>query len=64
MSNIDLVLTLVFSIVMLLFMIYPAMKSTEWLESVIDIDEKWHNYIMLSLIVIYSLAIGIFLKFA
>jgi len=64
MEKLDIVLTLVFSIVMLIFMAFPAMKVTDWLEDTFGIDIKWHNLIMFSLIILFSLSIGIFLKFA
>jgi len=64
MQNLDIVLTLVFSVVMLVIMIFPAMKITEWIESKLDIPDRWHNPLMVSLTVILSLAIGVFLRFA
>ncbi|HIP19316.1 MAG TPA: hypothetical protein EYG78_08265 [Sulfurovum sp.] len=60
----DTVITLVFSIVMLIFMIFPAMKIVEWLEKYIDVPEKWHNPLLLSTTAFLSLCIGLFLKFA
>ncbi|MEA3419454.1 MAG: hypothetical protein U9Q90_08665 [Campylobacterota bacterium] len=60
----DIILTLVFSIVMLIFMIFPAMKITEWIESKIEIPEKWHNPLMLVITLLLALSIGIFLRFA
>ena len=62
--QLDLVLTLVFSVVMLIFMIFPAMKIVEWLESKVDIPEKWHNPLLMSTTVFLSLCIGLFLQFA
>jgi len=64
MEKLDIVLTLVFSTVMLIFMAFPAMKVTDWLEDKFSIDIKWHNFIMFFLIILFSLGIGIFLKFA
>ena len=61
---IDIVLTLVYSIVMLIFMIFPAMKIVEWLESRREIPEKWHNPLLLAIVALLSLLIGLFLKFA
>ncbi len=60
----DIVLTLVFSIVMLVFMAFPAMKTTEWIESKTDIPEKWHNPLLIGMVIFLSLLVGIFLKFA
>jgi len=59
----DIVLTLVFSIVMLLFMAFPAMKITEIIEKTFTISPKMHTFIFISLILLFSLMIGIFLKF-
>ena len=60
----DIILTLVFSIVMLIFMIFPAMKITEWIDSKVEIPEKWYNPLMLFITLLLALAIGIFLRFA
>jgi len=60
----DIVITLVFSIVMLVFMAFPAMKIVEWIESKIDIPEKWHNVLLIGMVIFLSLLVGIFLKFA
>jgi hypothetical protein len=64
MQKLDIVLTLVFSLVMLIFMAFPAMKITEWIENKTDIDTKWHNILMFSIILLLSFAIGLFLRFA
>ncbi len=64
MQSLDIILTLVFSSVMIVFMIFPAMKTTEWIESKITINEKWHNPMMLGFILLFSLSIGVFLRFA
>ena len=60
----DLIITLVFSIVMLMFMIFPAMKIVEWLENQITVPEKWHNPLLLSTTAFLSFLIGLFLRFA
>lgn len=59
----DTVLTLVFSIVMLLFMAFPAMKITEWLQRVLNLSEKWHAPLVILMTIVLSALIGIFLKF-
>jgi len=59
----EIVLTLVFSIVMLVFMAYPAMKIVEFIESKIDIPDKWHNLLLILATIFLSLLIGLFLKF-
>ena len=64
MQKLDIVLTLVFSLVMLVFMAFPAMKITDWLEEKTGVDTKWRNLIMFSIIILLSLSIGLFLRFA
>jgi len=61
---INIVLTLVFSIVMLIFMIFPAMKIVEWIEKRIEINEKWRNLLLISVVVMLSLSVGLFLSLA
>jgi hypothetical protein len=63
MSDMDIVLTLVFSIVMLLFMSVPAMKITTMMEERWNLPERWHMPLVLFWTVLFSLAIGIFLRF-
>jgi hypothetical protein len=63
MKLIDIVVFLVFSIVMLLFMAYPAIKITEVLEKRFDFIKKAKNLTILILTVILSLIVGAFLKF-
>jgi UDP-N-acetylmuramyl pentapeptide phosphotransferase/UDP-N-acetylglucosamine-1-phosphate transferase len=60
----DVVITLVFSIVMLVFMAFPAMKIVEFIEKRIDVPEKWHNPLLIGMVIFLSLLIGLFLKFA
>jgi hypothetical protein len=60
----DLVLTLVFSIVMLLFMSVPAMKLTTLMEERWNLPERWHTPMVLLLTVFFSLLTGLFLRFA
>ena len=63
MTSMNLVLTLTFSVVMLLFMVYPAMKIVEWVEKRIDIPSKWHNPLLFFVVFVLSLGIGVFLQF-
>ena len=58
------VLTLTFSIVMLFFMIFPAMKITEWIDARYPIPERYYKPVMLTIVVVLSLCIGIFLRYA
>ena len=60
----NVVLTLVFSVVMLIFMIFPAMKIVEWIEKRVQISEKWHNPLLMLVVVMLSISIGLFLKLA
>jgi len=64
MNSMDLVLTLVFSIVMLLFMSVPAMKVTTLLQEKFDLPEKWHTPTVLFFTAFFSLLVGLFLRFA
>ncbi|BDY13637.1 hypothetical protein HCR_19490 [Hydrogenimonas cancrithermarum] len=60
----NIVLTLVFSIVMLFFMIFPAMKITEWIDRHYPIPKKIYTPVMLSIVVLLSIIIGLFLRYA
>jgi len=64
MRSMDIVLTLVFSIVMLLFMSVPAMKISTMIQERWKLDDRWHTPMVLSFTVLFSLLIGIFLRFA
>ncbi|HIP61409.1 MAG TPA: hypothetical protein EYG98_02520 [Sulfurovum sp.] len=64
MATLDIILTLVFSVVMLFFMIFPAMKITAWIDDKKEIPKKWYNPIMFFITIILSMLIGVFLKFA
>jgi len=60
----DIVIILVFSLVMLVFMAFPAMKIVEWIKPKTNFSEKVYTILQLLLTVILSLFIGLFLKFA
>jgi len=60
----DIVITLVFSIVMLVFMAFPSMKIVEWLKPKTNFSEKVYNILQIILTVVLSLMVGLFLKFA
>lgn len=60
---IDIVITLVFSVVMLMFMIFPAMKIVQWLEGQITITKRWHDYLTFGITILLSLSIGLFLRY-
>jgi len=61
---IDIVLTLVFSVVMLVFMAFPAMKIVDFIETRITLSETMHNVMLIGTTILLSLLIGLFLKFA
>ena len=60
----NVVLTLTFSIVLLFFMIFPAMKITEWIDSHYPLPQKLYTPVMLLVVLFLSIAIGLFLKYA
>ena len=64
MNMINIVITLVFSIVMLVFMAFPSMKIVEWLRPKTDFSERTYNILQILLTILLSLMIGLFLKFA
>ncbi len=63
-SMLDIVLTLVFSIVMLLFMAFPSIKIVEAIEKITPLSEKLHNILQVLITILLSLSVGLFLKFA
>jgi len=60
----DIVLTLVFSVVMLVFMAFPAMKIVDFIEKKFTISEKTYTFLLILITILLSLSIGLFLKFA
>ncbi|MDD3602785.1 MAG: hypothetical protein PHZ17_05685 [Sulfurovum sp.] len=60
----DIILTLVFSIVMLLFMIFPAMKVTELIHQNFPLSKTFYNVLTIFIVLFLSLSIGLFLRFA
>jgi len=61
---IDIVLTLVFSIVMLVFMAFPAMKIVDLIETKVKTGETMHNVLLIGITILLSLLVGLFLRFA
>jgi hypothetical protein len=59
----NLILTLVFSIVMLFFMAFPAMKIVEWLEKQKMAPPSWHTQLVILVTILLSLLIGLFLRY-
>ena len=58
----SLVMTLVFSVVMLMFMAYPAMMIVEWIERHKPLSESTRNWLSILLTILLSLGVGIFLE--
>jgi len=56
------VMTLLFSVVMLMFMAFPAMKITEFVGSKMELSEKSQNILAIVITIILSLMIGLFLN--
>lgn len=55
----NVVLILVFSSVLLVFMIYPSMKIVEFLETKMEISDKMYNVLTVVITVILSLVVGV-----
>ena len=60
----DIILTLVFSVVMLVFMAFPATKIVDAIEKRTPLSEKLHNVLLILITIVLSLILGLFLKFA
>ncbi len=60
---IDIIVTLVFSIVMLVFMAYPAMILSNKINNKISLTNKSQTNLTIFLTILFSLVIGIFLKY-
>jgi len=56
------VMTLIFSVVMLMFMAFPAMKIVEWISEKKTLSTQNKNILTIIITVILSLSIGIFLQ--
>jgi len=59
----EIVLTLVFSIVLLLIMFYPAIKIMEIVEKKRELSQRAYMTLTLIITVILSLIVGVFLSF-
>lgn len=55
----NVVLILVFSSVLLVFMIYPSMKIVEFLETKMEVSDKMYNVLTVVITVILSLVVGV-----
>jgi len=56
-------MTLVFSVVMLMFMAFPAIKIVEWIDSKRELSSKSQNILTVVFTIILSFGIAIFLEF-
>jgi len=56
------VMTLIFSVVMLMFMAFPAMKIVEWLEQKKSLTPQTRNTLTIIITIILSFGIGLFLQ--
>jgi len=54
----EVIITLVFSSAMLIFMIYPAMKIVEFIETKTEVNDKMYNILTVVLTIVLSLVIG------
>ena len=59
----DIVVTLVFSIVMLMFMAFPAMKIARNIGHKMKFSPKTESILTILLTIILSIAAGVFLRF-
>jgi len=56
-------MTLVFSVVMLMFTAFPAMKIVEFLATKIKISQKIQNILTIVITIFLALCVGIFLNY-
>ena len=59
----SLLMTLVFSIVMLMFVAFPAMKIVEWFANKKELSQKVQNILIVVVTIILSLMVGIYLNY-
>jgi len=59
-----LVMTLIFMVVMLMFMAFPAIKIVEWLDRRETMSKKSKNITTVVITIFLSLLIAIFLQFS
>ncbi len=57
------VMILVFTIVMLMFMAFPAIKIVEWIESKRELSTQSKNRLIIVFTIVLSLGIAVFLEF-
>ncbi len=60
--NMDIIITIILSTGMLIFMIFPAMKISEFISVKKKLSDKAEDILTIIFTVILSLSIGLFLK--
>jgi hypothetical protein len=55
----EIILSLSFSVVLLVFMIYPSMKIVEFLETKMHISDKMYNVLTVVITIVLSLVLGV-----
>jgi hypothetical protein len=58
-----LLMTVISSIVMLMFMAFPAMKIVEWITGKKELSQQVQNIFIIILTVLLSVMVGIFLNY-
>jgi len=56
------IMTLIFSVVMLMFMAFPAVKIVEWIEQRKSLSTQVKNSLTIAITILLSLGIGLFLQ--
>jgi len=59
----DIIITLVFSVVMLVFMAFPAMKIVKAIQTFIPMSKKQYDIVVILMTIFLSLLVGLFLKY-
>lgn len=60
----NIILTLTFSMVVLFFMLFPAIKITEWIDKHLHLPQKLYTPVTIFITILLSITIGIFLNYA
>jgi len=60
---IDIVVYLVFSIVLIFFMAFPAIKIVEFIDSKFNISDRVQNLLTVLIAIVLALILGAFLKY-
>jgi hypothetical protein len=63
MTNLDIVLTLVFAAGVMIIMIFPAMKITDWIGARYHMSQDLDDKLTVILTIMLSLIVGVMLKF-